>query len=502
MTCENDGYQTPGNGGSCSPALRNRYFRGKMLTVADYEMEQRYLIQRRRLVNRAVLGWGVISGFRVAVDNGKITVSEGVAFDPRGREVVACETVNLTEVSDVAWLKEDWKPCSKEELEKQKPTPGLYLLSAHYAECKVDGVRVEDGCNECSSEWNHVRETVVYSLRPERHERCDDNRPDCNEIKIRPIPEPSVADAGDRGTHVTLVAWSSERLGKAPKPTFDPCWTDDFCDEKGLAFDPRAGVPVACVWVNFDECGDLGTTKLADDVRVRRLLYPNDTLYDLVRGCDLTRIASISWKEGVTLNREELSALFEAPPREDDEKGRDYRRRMAKMPVRSKLKVEFTQPVQISSLTRDAVAVTLITDDASDPFGNVTRMPIAGLVPDPYPGDPLLATGFWLSVPFGYWDEEIEGVGSTFNHPTIIELDVRGSAISDFQGQSVAANRRGLCRPDAEPGEGFPTGGGDQGGVFTSVFRVGDGGYQVNDKPEKSTAYTAEQAPVAAQGEK
>ena len=59
MSCHIDGPRTATACTPCSPGIRNRYFRGKLLTVADYEAEQRYAIQRRRLINRQMLGWGV-----------------------------------------------------------------------------------------------------------------------------------------------------------------------------------------------------------------------------------------------------------------------------------------------------------------------------------------------------------------------------------------------------------------------------------------------------------
>jgi hypothetical protein len=38
----------------------------KSMKAAEFETEQRYFISRRRLINRAVLGWGVVYGFALA----------------------------------------------------------------------------------------------------------------------------------------------------------------------------------------------------------------------------------------------------------------------------------------------------------------------------------------------------------------------------------------------------------------------------------------------------
>ncbi|WP_219837875.1 hypothetical protein [Paenibacillus sp. R14(2021)] len=71
------------------PFERNRYFYGKLLTVRDFESEQKYLGDKRRLMNRLLVGSGVVSGMHVvAVDDKSITVEMGVALDYAGREIV------------------------------------------------------------------------------------------------------------------------------------------------------------------------------------------------------------------------------------------------------------------------------------------------------------------------------------------------------------------------------------------------------------------------------
>ncbi|MEI9852770.1 MAG: phage tail protein [Sphingomonas sp.] len=104
MSCDTPALKTATRCGPCSPSERNRYFRGKKLTVADFELEQDYLIERRRLINRAMLGWGVIEGFGIKLAEAGITVDPGMALDARGRELVACEPVDLTAPGDLVWL--------------------------------------------------------------------------------------------------------------------------------------------------------------------------------------------------------------------------------------------------------------------------------------------------------------------------------------------------------------------------------------------------------------
>jgi hypothetical protein len=68
---------------------RNRYYYGKLLDQHHLELEQRYGIQQRWLLNRLSLGSGVLCGLRVsAAANGWVSVSAGVAVDGLGREII------------------------------------------------------------------------------------------------------------------------------------------------------------------------------------------------------------------------------------------------------------------------------------------------------------------------------------------------------------------------------------------------------------------------------
>ncbi|MFD0674099.1 hypothetical protein [Cohnella sp. GCM10027633] len=78
------------------PFERNRYFYGKLLTVRDFESEQKYFNDKRRLLNRLLFGSGVVAGMQViAVDDKTITVEMGVAIDYIGREIVIPAPVTL-----------------------------------------------------------------------------------------------------------------------------------------------------------------------------------------------------------------------------------------------------------------------------------------------------------------------------------------------------------------------------------------------------------------------
>ena len=78
------------------PPVRNRYFYGKMLDVAHFELEQEYFNYKRRMLNRLVTGYGVACGLGVQLVQGTQTVQvlPGVAIDKCGREIVVCAPSN------------------------------------------------------------------------------------------------------------------------------------------------------------------------------------------------------------------------------------------------------------------------------------------------------------------------------------------------------------------------------------------------------------------------
>ncbi len=71
------------------PFERNKYYYGKLLSVEDFTAEQKYVNDKRRIINRLIHGMGVVSGLNVVcVDDRTISVDSGLAFDNTGREIV------------------------------------------------------------------------------------------------------------------------------------------------------------------------------------------------------------------------------------------------------------------------------------------------------------------------------------------------------------------------------------------------------------------------------
>jgi hypothetical protein len=79
---------------------RVNHVTGQLLTAEDLQRDQEYFRARLRRHNRALHGWGVVSGLDVdAVQDNDgtvvVTVAPGYALDPRGDDIVVAEHVSL-----------------------------------------------------------------------------------------------------------------------------------------------------------------------------------------------------------------------------------------------------------------------------------------------------------------------------------------------------------------------------------------------------------------------
>ncbi len=67
---------------------RVRYFDGMFLSTADFQAEQQYLREQRKMHNRCLHGFGVVYGLDVSINKGVIRISPGLALSCTGDEIV------------------------------------------------------------------------------------------------------------------------------------------------------------------------------------------------------------------------------------------------------------------------------------------------------------------------------------------------------------------------------------------------------------------------------
>jgi len=80
--------------GKLATPERNRYFYGKLMDAEQFQKDQVYFNHKRSLVNRFVLGSGVVCGLTVIQDTetgGMLRIEPGLAIDGLGREIVASQ---------------------------------------------------------------------------------------------------------------------------------------------------------------------------------------------------------------------------------------------------------------------------------------------------------------------------------------------------------------------------------------------------------------------------
>ena len=447
---------------NCS-AMRNRYFFGKRMSPESYRLEQRYGLERRLLLNRAIHGWGVVYGLGVtATSADTLTITPGLALDRNGRELLqgAAQTIGPQKkpqtfhLDNLLLLDGAYKRIAPDSVEdafaKINTKTECVLLSIHYAELDIDPVSVKGDCNCDSEEFDHTCETVIYSLRrASKEDLCRDLACQLRCTCGKGLDPEAQHDCGEHRCiceHLTKL--DIEDGGML-------CEIEDACGRR-LRVDLRDGVPLACVEMQVDGCDRIRFGESVDACGPRKLVKRNDVLFDLIQGCDLTRIKRLGWH---ILHRERIpftqfsSALAGAGDKQAMYVSKDFW-------------VEFTQPVSKDSLRADCFSMTVLTREREGGWWQPLRVPILRLEYLAEKADPVGHVRGAALVFDGAWIEDaVRGRRSIFQEGIVrVEIEVRGDYIIDCNGQAVDANAVGLSTTR--------TGNGTAGGTFLSTFSV------------------------------
>src|SRR4051794_12506721 len=166
------GHSTPAHDdygcGNVAEFSRLRYFHGQPLSALDLRREQAYHLDKARLRNRLLHGWGVVCGLEVETvpDQRKdpcegepgapvVVVSPGAAIDCRGREIVVRRPRRIA----IAEL------LSKSPLAALSEQHGMVSLTLCYAERPIEPQRPHLAANcEPIADCEHGRVLETYRI--------------------------------------------------------------------------------------------------------------------------------------------------------------------------------------------------------------------------------------------------------------------------------------------------------------------------------------------------
>jgi hypothetical protein len=473
---------------SCGCGLRNNYFVGKRLTPDSFQVEQDYVIGRRRLLNRNLYGTGIVCGLGVTGAppapgevgaSGRLSVGAGLALDGCGRELVQEGPICLA-FGDIILIDEKGAPiprprgCDANEHPNRGYEEHDWLLAAHYAERPLGACTVQDACSCERREWEHVCETVRFSLRRVHgadcclHPECElccgcGKGPCCDEHAPASKGEQHHRKEGEGNRNPVLRGGCNclctHLAGLDPGEGCGPlCEIEDACGR--IRVDLCNVIAIACVRLRRNDCDRLVFDECVEACGPRRLVKRNDLLFDLIRGCDLTRITEVSWARW---HREEVdfaafAAFFRGPE--------------AREGTVTKFVVRFSRRVRAATVRPDCFAISVFIEKEGG-WRETLHVPIAHVEMDEADG---YVTRVAIVVPTRWAASLSSDTRFDSKYGTPVEIEIRGDLILDCNGQAVDANAIGLSAA--------PTGNGTPGGTHLSTFRV-----RKRDVPAEVTSY-------------
>jgi len=247
---------------------RNHYFAGKMLNARDLAAEQAYFNEKRWLVNRMVLGWGIVCGLDVCVDGCGLTIRPGLALDCCGHELLVCDRRSLPVEKFVEVLGD-----GGEEHESAR-----WVLCLEYRERHVEPCDPDPGCHGegRGGKFNRIRDDYTLRILPWKKACPDDQTDDCCPYEGLGRQTP---------LHKALV----ERSEHCPK-----------CKDCECVILATGRLVTHC---------DPPEIRIDDDSwKYRRIVYTNSTLAGVIRCLHdgLPHITAINWKPDSRIRLDEF----------------------------------------------------------------------------------------------------------------------------------------------------------------------------------------------------
>lgn len=422
---------------------RNNYFYGKQFTVRDLLQEQSYLNGKRQLINRMVLGWGVVCGLDVRWrDDTKreLVVTNGMALDCCGHEIIVCEDRYL----DLS--KEIKAEASNRALDKQNYVEGKYMLCLEYEKCKTEPVDLPPlGCEkEGRVEYNRVRDG--YKLRLKLWDEACAKQPYGHVRCLCRFKHESGSMRAERSCQTPTI---HEHLCSDLQEGCPQCECCDCVVLATIYTKPPAKEGQLEV-AQQQQGGNEGVDVQLDTCTDRRLVYNNSLLYDLIycHHGDLPHIVDFSWREHTYPDRTIEWETF------------------VQM-MNDGLTVYFDRQMDENSLNKHTFLVSYLLRDSGTGTYLQKRIPVQDVTTgddkDCYTAT-FVPRKRWLDNELKPDESELVANPKFSDDGVDVEITLRGSRIWSAQ------DKKGL---DGEfLADKLPTGNGTQGGDFVDWFRV------------------------------
>jgi hypothetical protein len=461
---------------------RNHYFHGKMLSVRDLADEQKYFNQKRWLINRMVLGWGIVCGLDVALENGCLVVGPGLALDCCGHELLVCEPRRLKAARFIEVLSSKQRG-STGHGGPSKPAsyakPGAYGGSTSYGKGPGSGTPPEQGTPRDYGTPRDPRQPTEYGKPEGAGEPPEYGRPpeygqppdtgygdaaadtpvrwvlclEYQECRTEPCQTSTSCGHQERDREYNRIR-DDYRLTVRPwKKACPDDHTEDCCPYDGLgrktplhqALVERSRTCPACkdcecvvvATGTLDETCQPPEIRLDDDHwKYRRIVYTNPALAGLIR-CfhdGLPHIKAINWRPGSQCKVDEFLDLL----------SKHY------------LRVTFDQPMKANTVMNPRSCRLSVFYASEGSCSLQLFIPVQRIE---YDASTTTATYHFDS---DCLEQELRKVCKKLKKAADVELILHGSMIHNEHGRAL----------DAELIDEFPTGNGVEGGEFIAYFTV------------------------------
>lgn len=248
--------------------IRNRYYYGKLMDVHSFQQETNYFLTMQRLLNRVVIGYGVVCGLdvRKAGKEMAVIIDRGVAIDQCGRIIIVSKATQPIAIPDHVLPPppeeeeetveaDDYSPEQQEKQPHKPPRdcpPQFIHVVLCYHECESDPAPVLT--SDCES-WGTCEAGAIRERYRVEFRRGKASRP--------------IIDIGERFPDVIrgreldygeLVQWVTETCPDCPD---DPC------------------IPLAEICLSYeDRTYSFGRDDI--NITVRPIVYSNDLLFNLL----------------------------------------------------------------------------------------------------------------------------------------------------------------------------------------------------------------------------